>query len=63
MQVEMVIMNRLIYIVLIGMLLSMTYTIYTLPIPVEAEVPKYFIMTSKNMALRMKITEIFLAIR
>lgn len=42
----MVIMNRLIYIVLIGMLLSITYTIYTLPIPVEAEVPKYFIMTS-----------------
>ena len=42
----MVIMNRLIYIVLIGMLLSITYAVYTLPIPVEAEVPKYFIMTS-----------------
>ena len=38
-------MNRLIYIVLIGMLLSITYAIYTLPIPIEAEVPKYFIMT------------------
>jgi len=39
-------MNRLIYIVLIGMLLSITYTIYTLPIPIEAEELKYFIMTS-----------------
>ncbi len=39
-------MNRLIYIVLIGMLLSITYAIYTLPIPIEAEAPKYFIMTS-----------------
>ncbi|GAH54635.1 unnamed protein product [marine sediment metagenome] len=39
-------MNRLIYMVLIGMLLSITYAIYTLPIPIEAEEPKYFIMTS-----------------
>jgi 3D (Asp-Asp-Asp) domain-containing protein len=39
-------MNRLIYIVLIGMLLSITYAIYTLPIPIEAQEPKYFIMTA-----------------
>ncbi|MBA7512967.1 hypothetical protein ES705_04976 [subsurface metagenome] len=39
-------MNRLIYIVLIGMLLSITYAIYTLPPLIEAQEPKYFIMTS-----------------
>ena len=39
-------MNRLIYIVLIGMLLSITYAIYTLPILIEAEEPKHFDMTS-----------------
>ena len=46
MQTAVVAMNRLIYIVLIGMLLSITYAIYTLPTPIEAEEPKYFIMTS-----------------
>ena len=39
-------MNRLIYIVLIGMLLSITYAIYTLPTLIEAEEPKHFDMTS-----------------
>lgn len=39
-------MNRLIHIVLIGMLLSVTYAIYTLPPPIEAQEEKYFIMTA-----------------
>lgn len=39
-------MNRLIYIVLIGMLLSITYAIYTLPPPIEAEGLIYFDMTA-----------------
>jgi 3D (Asp-Asp-Asp) domain-containing protein len=46
MQTAVVTMNRLIYAVLIGMLLSITYAIYTLPPLVEAREPKYFIMTS-----------------
>jgi len=28
------------------MLLSITYAIYTLPLPIEAEAPKYFLMTA-----------------
>lgn len=39
-------MNRLIYIVLIAMLLSITYAIYTLPISIGAQEPIYFDMTS-----------------
>ncbi|MCK4447003.1 MAG: 3D domain-containing protein [Candidatus Marinimicrobia bacterium] len=39
-------MNRLIYIVLIGMLLSITYAIYTLPPLIEAEELIYFDMTA-----------------
>lgn len=39
-------MDRLIYIVLISMLLSVTYAIYTLPPPIDAQEPKYFIMTA-----------------
>jgi len=39
-------MNRLIYIVLIGSLLSITYAIYTLPPPIEAQELKCFDMTS-----------------
>lgn len=39
-------MNRLVYIVLIGMLLSITYAIYTLPTLIGAKEPKCFDMTS-----------------
>ena len=39
-------MNRLIYIVLIAMLLSITYAIYTLPISIGAQEPIYFDMTA-----------------
>lgn len=39
-------MDRLIYIVLIGMLLLITYAIYTLPPPIEAQELRYFGMTA-----------------
>ncbi|MBA7589010.1 hypothetical protein ES708_31083 [subsurface metagenome] len=40
-------MNRLIHMVLIGMLLSITYAIYTLPVP-AAEEPEYFILEASG---------------